>query len=155
MKKIILAAAICLMAALGAQAKSSNLAFGIGFNYGTKFDQAGIGAKLQAGITRNFRIEPEFIYFFKNKGVETFDINCNFHYVVRLAPKVDFYPLAGLSYSNWSDDFDHSENRFGVNLGAGLEVRLASNVGFFLEERGQLVSDFSQSVTSLGLKFRF
>lgn len=155
MKKFIFSAIVCLCAAFAANA-STPMSLGIGFNYGSKFDQPGLGVKLQASITPQIRIEPEFIYFFKNDGVETFDVNLNFHYLFPLAPKVKLYPLVGLSYSHWSFDgpFD-DENRFGVNIGAGIEFALARNVGLFVEERGQLVSDYSQSVTSVGLKFRF
>ncbi len=157
MKKTFLLAAAMIIAALGSQAKAADLAVGAGFNYATKFDQAGLGFKVQVGLSGNWRIQPEIIYFFQNRDVSTFQINCDAHYAINIAPKLNVYPLAGVSFSSWS--VDHSESnattRFGVNLGAGLEYRVASRLDIFVEERGQITSDYSQSLATLGVKYHF
>lgn len=157
MKKTILLATAMIIAALGSQAKAVDLAAGIGLNYATKFDQAGLGLKVQVGLTPNWRIQPEIIYFFQNRNVSTFQANFDVHYAFNIAPKLNVYPLAGVSFSSWSYDYSDCDanTRFGVNLGAGLEYRVASRLDIFVEERGQITSDYSQSLATMGVKFHF
>lgn len=139
------------------EAKAVDIAVGAGFNYATCFDQLGIGAKVQVGITPNWRIEPEVVYYFQNRNVSDFQINCNAHYVFNITSKFSIYPFAGLSYSSWSYDYNDKTavSRFGANIGGGIEYRIINNIGLFAEERAQIISDFSQSMTSVGVKFHF
>ena len=46
-------------------------------------------------------------------------------------------------------------SRCGANVGVGAEYRIQDRLYFYSEERFQIIEDFNQSVTVLGLKYTF
>lgn len=110
------------------------------------------------------------------------DINVNLHYVFSITDKFKVYPLAGVTFTNWSgsssDDDDDDENwaktrawdeddedgyeggssslsRFGLNIGAGLQYDLTDKLSINLEGKYQIISDFDQPIFSVGLAYKF
>lgn len=63
-------------------------AIGGHLSYGTDIESVGFGLKFQYNITDNIRLEPSMNYFFKNEGVEQYDINANAHYLFPLASNI-------------------------------------------------------------------
>ena len=155
MKKILLIAAMALTMALGARAEAKDFSVGAQFSWATKHSLAGLGAQVQYEPVRNFRLAPEFNYYFKNDGLSASNFNFNLQYVIPTSTTFAIYPLAGFAYSHFKFDGGISDDRCGANVGIGSEYRIKDNLHFYIEERFQIIEDFNQSVTQFGLKYTF
>ena len=158
MKKFIFLAVLAIATALGASAEKGNISLGAQFAYASKNSMAGLGLQLQVEPVNRFRIAPEFMYYFKNNGVSAINANVNLHYVIPTSSSFAIYPLLGFTYANYKNDGileDANEGRCGANVGVGAEYRIQDRLYFFSEERFQIIEDFNQSVTVLGLKYTF
>ncbi len=160
MKKISLAlTSLVLGSALPAVAQNdAGIALAPQFAYGSRWSDYGLGLQVQIQPISNFRIAPEFIYFFENDDVTTYNANINFQYVIQPYSSVSIYPIAGFTYihydgDGWNDGY--SDDRYGGIIGVGAEYHISNNASFFTEERYQLVKDYSQSLTMLGFKYKF
>ncbi len=171
MKKLIIA--ICIaMISVGAFAQKGEKAVGVNLSYGTEISNLGIGVKGQYNFTDAIRAEAAFDYFLKKDGLKMWDINVNVHYLFPVAEKFKVYPLAGLTYSNWSadyadmlgeelaeyldaDDSSVSDGKIGVNLGVGAQYDINSKWAVNLEVKYQLISDYNQAVFGVGLAYKF
>ena len=131
MKKFIFLAVLAIATALGASAEKGNISLGAQFAYASKNSMAGLGLQLQVEPVNRFRIAPEFA----------------------------IYPLLGFTYANYKYDAgifgDGNVSRCGANVGVGAEYRIQDRLYFYSEERFQIIEDFNQSVTVLGLKYTF
>ena len=159
MKKFIFLAVLAIATALGASAEKGNISLGAQFAYASKNSMAGLGLQLQVEPVNRLRIAPEFMYYFKNDGVSAINANVNLHYVIPTSSSFAIYPLLGFTYANYKYDAgifgDGNVSRCGANVGVGAEYRIQDRLYFFSEERFQIIEDFNQSVTVLGLKYTF
>ena len=158
MKKIIFLAVLAIATALGASAEKGDIAAGVQFAYASKNSMAGLGLQLQVEPVNRFRIAPEFMYYFKNDGMSAINANVNLHYVIQTSTTFAIYPLLGFTYANYKFDTlagDFNEGHCGANVGVGAEYRIQDRLYFFSEERFQIIEDYNQSVTVLGLKYTF
>ena len=158
MKKIIFMAIAVIATVFNANAVQGDVSAAAQFVYGSRHSMAGLGVQLQYEPLTNFRLAPEFIYFFKNDHRSAINANLNLHYVIKTSSSFALYPILGFSYVNYKVDStlgDHSDNLCGANVGLGAEYRVQERLYFFSEERFQIVKDRNQSVTVLGLKYTF
>lgn len=155
MKKIIFLAILAIATTLCASAEKGDISLGAQFAFASKHSMAGLGAQLQVEPVNNFRLAPEFMYYFKNDGLSAINANFNLHYVIPTSESFAIYPLAGFSYTNFKVEHGGSVDRCGANVGIGAQYRIQEKVHFFTEERFQIMEDFNQSVTVLGIKFTF
>lgn len=158
MKKYLLIAIVALATALGASAESGDIAVGGQFAYASKNSMAGLGLQVQIEPITNWRFAPEFIYYFKTDGVSAFNVNANIHYVIPTSEAFAIYPLAGFTYANFRADVPGGHlttDKCGANIGMGAQYRIKERLHFFSEERFQIMKDWNQSVTVLGLKYTF
>ena len=158
MKKYLLIAIVALATALGAYAEAGDIAVGGQFAYASKNSMAGLGLQVQIEPITNWRFAPEFIYYFKNDGLSAFNVNMNIHYVIPTSTTFAIYPMAGFTYAHYKNDIligDNSFDRCGANIGLGAQYRIKERLHFFTEERFQIMKDWNQSVTVLGLKYTF
>lgn len=158
MKKYLLIAIMALATAFGANAETGDISLGGQFAYASKNSMAGLGLQVQFEPFTNWRFAPEFIYYFKNDGMSALNVNMNIHYVIPTSSSFAIYPMVGFTYANF--DFDHilgdtSKDRCGANIGVGAQYRIKEHLHFFTEERFQILKDWNQSVTVLGLKYTF
>ena len=95
----------------------------------------------------------------------TFDINAHIPFGFT-GEKVAFYPLAGLNYSSWNthfipqdmiegDDVSSRTSRFGLNMGAGFELRCSATLKLTLEAKYCLIKDYSSAMIAAGISFVF
>ena len=166
MKKFIIMAIVALATLFNVQAQERNeesgdISIAPQFVYATKHSMAGLGLQAQFYATNYLRIAPEFIVFFRNNDRTAYNANLNVHYII---PRGNFsiYPLAGFSYNRFKIEkkdvdgkWDEKHDRFGANIGVGSEYRINEMLHFFAEERFQLMKDFTQSVTVLGVRIGF
>ena len=155
MKKFIFLAVLAIVTALGASAEKGDIAAGAQFAYASKNSMAGLGLQLQVEPVNRFRIAPEFMYYFKNDGLSAINANVNLHYVIPTSTTFAIYPLVGFTYTNFNVEHGGNVDRCGANVGMGAEYRLQDRLSFFSEERFQIIENYNQSVTVLGLKYTF
>ena len=167
MKKYILMVLVALSTLLSAQATddqaeaAGDITVAAQFAYATKHSMAGLGLQAQFYALDKLRIAPEFIVFFRNNNRTAYNADVNVHYII---PKGSFniYPLVGFAYNRYKIErsdadgkWDEKHDRFGANIGVGTECPINEMLHFFAEERFQLMKDFNQSVTVLGVRIGF
>ena len=185
MKKILLSLCLGMIGLLGnAQSKGD---MGVGLNLGVapcvengvNVTNFGIGAKFQYNVTNPIRLEADLDYWFKDKGMDIFDISANVHYLFHLGSKVNVYPFLGIGYARvgagfeFDDDFDFdyrtrspydydddddfstSVNRFLFNVGVGAEYKITSKISAGLEIKYQYLKDFSRLPITIGATYHF
>lgn len=158
MKKYVFMAILAVATVFGAYAESGDISVGAEFAYASKNSMAGLGAQVQIEPITNWRFAPEFIYYFKNDGLSAYNVNLNIHYVIPTSATFSIYPLAGFTFAHYKADaglVDASVDRCGANIGMGAQYQIKERLHFFTEERFQILKDFNQSVTCLGLKYTF
>ena len=158
MRKYIFLAILAIVSTINLHAEQGDVSAGAQFVYASKHSMAGLGAQVQYEPVTNFRIAPEFIYFFKDDGLSALNVNLNLHYVIPTSSTVAIYPLVGFSYGHYMADALEgtvSDDHCGANVGLGAQYRIQERLYFFSEERFQIMKDFNQSVTVLGLKYTF
>lgn len=144
-----------LAIAIGAQAfERPPMSLGVTYDYATEYSQHGFGIKLQAPIGHHVRLEPEFIYCNENKDATTLHLNLNAQYVKPVTERMNIYPFVGVGYSHWGY-IGPNANRWGMNLGAGLEYDLGRRWGVLGELRLHAVKQETQIMTTVGLKYNF
>ena len=130
------------------------MALGAAYYNAMEYQQHGGGVKLQVNVIKNFRLEPEIIYFAQHKDVSTLNLNLNLQYVRTLIKGINLYPFAGASYSHWGYDGEPNASRWGLNLGCGAELDVIKPISIFAETRLQFVSHESQPIFAVGVKYR-
>lgn len=148
--------ALCALVAITACAQRPRLrsAVAVTYDYATEYRQHGVGAKLRLGLDSHWRLEPELIYFAESRKVTTLQLNAHIHYVEHLGGPVLLYPFAGVSYSHWGYE-GPNVNRWGANLGAGLELNIGRGWAVVGEFRFMLVKQETQAITTVGLSHSF
>ena len=156
MKKYIFMAIVAIASIINVHAEQGDVSATAQFVYASKHSMAGLGAQLQYEFATNWRVAPEFIYFFKDEGLSALNVNLNVHYVIPTSTTFAVYPLVGFTYAHYMPDGPVDDiDRCGANVGMGAQYELKNNLYFFSEERFQIMKDFNQSVTVLGLKYTF
>ncbi|MBO4803256.1 MAG: outer membrane beta-barrel protein [Muribaculaceae bacterium] len=156
MKKYIFMAIVAIASIINVHAEQGDVSATAQFVYASKHSMAGLGAQLQYEFATNWRVAPEFIYFFKDDGLSALNVNLNMQYVIPTSSTFAVYPLVGFSYAHYMPDGPVDDiDRCGANVGMGAEYQLKNRLFFFSEERFQIMKDFNQSVTVLGLKYTF
>ena len=160
MKKLIVLFSMMFCIMGSAFAQKGIQAAGVHLSYGTEISSIGLGVKYQYNITDNIRLEPSINYFFENKGLDMFDFNANAHYLFPVQNNVRLYPLAGLTFTKWSEDLGNSGaeislSRFGFNLGGGAEFDITDELMMNFEIKYQLISDLDQAVFNIGIAYMF
>ena len=143
----------------GDMAAGGNLSIGFGDSY-TNF---GLGAKFQYNVIDNLRLEPTVNYYFKKDYTSMWDLGVNAHYLFSVGDKLNFYPIVGLgvmgaklSYDDgYGNEYKDSATKFMVNLGAGAEYMLTSNVSVNFEYKYRICSDMNRSLLTLGVAYHF
>lgn len=155
---LLVALVACFSVSYAQQGQS---AVGVYFNYGNETN-VGLGVKYRYSFDDHWRIEPAFDYFFKHDYVSFWDLGANVHYLFHAGDVVNIYPLVGLHYANakaHTKDLGLGENvsdgKFGVNLGAGVDFKVAPALTVGVEARYQIVDEFDQLVVSAGITYCF
>lgn len=162
MKKVLSILALAVLCTAQARADLGDASVAGQFNYASKGGLCGLGVQAQYEALRNFRVAPEFIYYFENDHEKATNVNLNLHYLITTYSGFTIYPIAGFSYVHFSENLEYGTvktknewDHYGANLGCGAEYRIANGLCFFTEERFQIVKDRNQAVTTIGMKYTF
>ncbi|WP_458627628.1 outer membrane protein [Winogradskyella sp. PC D3.3] len=134
--------------------------------YGSEIENIGIGANAEFPIVENLTISPSFIYYFPKDEygikINWFEVNANANYYFLNEDHIDVYGIAGLNYSSvnvkyendsiFGEDYSASDGRVGLNLGAGTNINIGSNITPFAEIK-YVIIDGGQLVIAAGVKF--
>lgn len=167
--KLVIILCVTLMAGVqeaSAQYCKGQTSVGVKAGFITRNSSPVAGLSLQYGFSNRFRIAPNAEYIFRHHGVDAFAFNLDAHFPITSPahPKVTFYPLAGLSYTNWShrtvdpetdDDVTNRKSRLGLNFGAGLEYYFTSSLKVSVEAKFNWVKSYSAGVFTAGIAYVF
>lgn len=161
---IMFAFAVCGMQA---QVVKGEKSVGPKLGYVSKNQSALAGLFFQYAFSEHFRIAPEIGYTFRHKSMDAFTFDINAHMPFGFTgEKVAFYPLAGMNFSSWNTHFNREDfaemddvstrtSRFGLNVGAGFELRCNQNLKLTLEGKYCLIKKYSSAMISAGISFVF
>lgn len=127
--------------------------FGVRTGYVSRNRSADAGLYFQYTFSNHFRLAPAADLVFRHHDRDAFLIDLNAHVPFAISEQeFTLYPLAGVNYSSWNrhyppehdedrynDDVSTRTNRFGVNLGAGFDVKVSSTLKITLEASYTLV----------------
>ena len=107
MKKFLFAISMAAAATLGAAAiETGGMAVGLNLGVapclesGASVTNFGIGARFQYNVAAPVRLEANFNYWFKSKGLDALDLAVNAHYLINLSDKLRVYPIAGVGFAH-------------------------------------------------------
>ena len=184
MKKFFILLSLCMIGFTGYAQSKGDMAVGINLGAapslekGAKVSNFGIGAKFQYNVTNPIRLEADLDYWFKDKGLDVFDISANVQYIFKIMDKLNVYPLVGIGYGrigggvdfdeddfDWYStragyDFDYDDistslNRFLFNVGVGAEYNFTNKISAGIEIKYQYMQNFSRLPITIGATYRF
>lgn len=134
--------------------------------YGTEIENIGLGVNAEFPVMEKLTISPGFIYYFPKDesgiNLNWWELNANANYYFADTESIGFYGLAGLNYSHVKVDYDgpsipgmdfeYSDGRFGLNLGAGANFAIGSSLVPFAELK-YVIIDGGQLVLAAGVRF--
>lgn len=168
-KSYIFALLIILMCAPATVAanRKGDTSLGPKLGYISKNKSVLAGLVFQYSFTDYLRISPELSCDFRRDNLDAFILDVNMHAPLNFTgDKVDLYPLAGLTFNSWgkhwsdtaretSDDVTSHVNRWGLNLGAGMDLRCNQTLKLSIEARYSLVKAYSNFQLTLGIAYVF
>ena len=156
-----------VLVSVGAFAQKGEQNIGAHVLYGTDMKNIGIGAKYQRNVTDAIRLEVVGDYYLKTDGFTMFDVNVNGHYLFPLSDKVIAYPLVGVNYTSWKQEFEWDEediyyldvlseskaSSIGLNIGGGIQYKLTDKIRIGAELKYQTISGFNTAVIGAGITY--
>lgn len=127
--------------------------FGVHTGYITRNVSGDVGLFFQYSFSPHFRLQPSADLIFRHNDRDAFlvDLNAQFPIGVNTA-NFSLYPFAGLNFSSWNHHYvdrvvgeqdgqlgifdvekSNRTNRFGVNFGAGFDLKITSTLKVSLE----------------------
>lgn len=122
--------------------------FGIRTGYVSRNKSADLGLYFQYSFSKYFRLQPAVDLVFRHEDRDAFTVDLNGQVPIDFSSdKFSLYPFAGLNFSSWNrhnvvpgldaQDFNQDRssrsNYFGVNLGAGFDLKLSPTLKLTLE----------------------
>ena len=153
------AVAATLWLASGQQSVAENynkgektVGIGVGYHSYNRSAVAGIGFTYRFG--RHFRLAPGVNYVFRHHDADALCIDINAEVPFTLSHRWDVYPLAGITYASWtrhgnlreqtaSHDVGDRTSRLGLNVGAGANLTLSSNLRLGLSAGYTVVREYN------------
>lgn len=164
MKNLILClVALFLLAPAVANAQRGEKAMGVLSGYNTNNKSVIAGIFFQYRFSEYFRLAPDFQYIFKHNDESAFQFNGNAHFPLKIDTKLNIYPFAGISYQSWRisniADLDNNDNltfnKFGLNLGGGIEFNASPTLKIILEGKYSLIKIYSSAGFTAGIGYVF
>jgi opacity protein-like surface antigen len=162
---VIIAALISLCANSAAAIDKGEFAVGAKLGYISKNESAVAGVRLTYALTEDLRIAPEIGGVFRNDHQDAFTADFNLHFPFSFGTdRVALYPLVGLNYTAWThhNEYitgavpeDDCYKRFGLNAGAGLDLKCNSKIKLFVEAKYCLIKTYSSAQIAIGAAYIF
>jgi outer membrane protein X len=168
MKKSLIVLAMLMFAGIS-HVSAQDKRIGGQLIYGTNLNSLGFGAIAEFPIAEKMVISPSISFYLPKDEVfaktSAIELNGNLNYALLEENSILVYAIGGLNYTSirvktdlggigGMSDFSVSEGRIGLNLGAGANFDLGSNLFPFAEVK-YIISDFDRLVLAGGVKFNF
>jgi len=168
-KSVAIAIFALLCLSMPGQAFARDNTFGVKTGYVSRNKSALAGIYFQYGFSEHFRLAPsaECVFRRDNRDAFIIDLDAQFPFSVSsTSGKSALYPIAGVTYASWNrhltkeeskrdDDVSTRTGRFGLNLGAGFELKVSPTLKLSLEAKYGLVKANSAFQLSLGIGYVF
>ncbi len=167
-KLLTLVIGIMLLASgIEASAQKNEKTLGVRTGYVSRNKSAIAGIYFQYSFSDHFRLAPDAQCVFRNndKDAFMFDIDAHFPFRFTDTKRLALYPIAGINYSSWNE---HTQNnapededvstrtaRFGLNAGAGFELKASPTLKISIEARYSFVKANSTVLISAGIGYIF
>lgn len=109
----------------------------------------------QYRFASHVRIAPEIGCVFRNHDKSALLINADMHFPFRLSRGFNIYPLAGLTFNNWSERSNGNMLRLGADAGAGFDLYFTDNLKMNIQAKYSIMKDCSGTYVGLGLGYIF
>lgn len=113
------------------------------------------GINFQYTIVPHLRVAPEIAYIFRHHDTSGLEVSVDLQFPFRVAKAINIYPIAGAAFSSWNYHFDGSSNRFGGNVGAGIEFYLTSNLKISAQAKYMIVGKTNSAFAGVGMGYIF
>ena len=121
------------------------------------------GLEFTYRFSQHFRLAPSANYIFRHKGKDALTINLNAHVPFDASWRIELYPYAGMHYASWNlhpdasstEDVTTRVSRFGVNIGAGANLRLPGNLRIGIAADYVLIKHFSGAEIFAKIGYQF
>lgn len=165
----LLAATVIMQAS--AQVEKGQKSLGFHGGYATYNTSALAGVSFQYTFSQHFRLAPSVDYIFDNKDIDGLMFNIDYHGPVSLnaAHTIYFYHLLGINYASWhhaapgpdadegapGNDVSTRKNKFGLDVGAGLEWYIRPTLRISLEGKFNWIRHANTGLFYLGISYVF
>ena len=147
-------------------AEKGEKSVGLKGGYTTVNHSAAAGLYFQYSFSDHFRLAPDVDYVFRHDRSDALAINLNAQFPIAIASeRFSIYPFAGLSYGIWSHhnraDSEGSTGgtsrvkRFGLNGGAGVEMRVTPTLKLMAEARYSWIRHYDGGFFGVGIGYIF
>lgn len=181
MKKAFLTVLVCIFSIASvavpqqaaAQSYKGQKSVGLRGGFTTRNTTASAGLYFSYRFSEHFRFAPKVDYAFRHHGTDAFSFNFDCEMPISLdgiTGRVNFYPIAGLNYSTFtsrsateefislSDTYNDSSqrsNRFGMNLGAGIEFFATPTLRLAFEGKCTLIKQYTGGWFNISIGYVF
>lgn len=181
MKKALFTALVCIFTTASfanpqqvmAQSHKGQKSVGLRGGFTTRNTTASAGLYFSYRFTEHFRFAPKVDYAFRHNGTDAFSFNFDSEMPITLdgtTGRVNFYPIGGLNYSTFtsrtaqndimtlsdeSDDSSQRSNRFGLNLGAGIEYFATPTLRLAFEGKCTLIKQYTGGWFNISIGYIF
>lgn len=135
-------------------------AYALNLAYAGKYDMYGIGSEFRYEFMEDYQVELSFNFFPEKDDydIESYHANLNLLRLFNISSGLRIYPLAGLSYVNWTKYYDYDSNsihKIAVNIGAGLQCNLSKHFSAYADAKYQIIQKQNQLVIKAGVMYWF
>lgn len=167
----IIAAIVIALAFIGANVAADartvkgEKSFGPGIGYISRNNSVTAGIAFNYSFSSVVRVAPEIGIIFRHRDLDGLNACVNVHFPLGTAgSRFAFYPLVGANFTSWSlhdidaesgDDVTTHRNIFGINAGAGVELRCTGALKLSIEARYTLMRHYPTAFVTAGIAFVF
>lgn len=147
-----------------AQTEKGQRSFGLHAGYVTANRSALAGLTFSYNFSRHFRLTPTVDYVFSHNSTDGMIVNIDYQgpYSINASHTVNIYPIAGISYTSWhtkadgtNTDVSTRRNRFGLNIGGGIEYYAKPSLKLSAEGRFNWVRHADTGLFYIGISYVF
>ncbi len=138
-----------------ANAQRGEKTLGVAGGFASYNESGTVSVYFQYSFANHVRIAPEFGFAFRNHGKTGVAGSIDMQFPFRVAKAFHIYPLAGLTFNNWSYSSSSSRSRLGFDFGGGFDIRLTSQLKISLQGKYSLMKDTGGAWASVGFGYVF
>ena len=148
-------AVVAMFAPQQASAQTGEKTLGVAGGFATYNNGGYADIYFQYTFAPHFRIAPEVGYIFRAEGCSGFETSVDLHFPFRIARGFGIYPLAGLTFNNWTYKGDGHLSRFGGDFGLGFDFYLTQNFKLSVQGKYSLLNDTGGGFFNVGFGYVF